>query len=751
MLLAEEQPLPDQLLIIKAPLSTKLRIDHRQGDAVARFYFTNPPSEILSSLDQQRGPFAHTFVQESLERNRLTVRVLLSTDALQIASKRVKHPSAWVISLTPRTTPYFPPRSALIGRLIGIVHVPSRPTLFADAPRDTPCSGNPKGEHLLSKDTLNISTEQALEKFTDAVVEPRCRTWLTSQLARQRLEAGGNIDIFQRWAFIFSSDQDTWATHTRAYSQASIIAAEVLSRLEYIPEADLILRDRRRFHTREYVSRTMALANHLSRIGQYNHAETLYGQLLRKGFQPQIIYSASLGRLRNFIAGNDPIGALKSVEEAFRSLPEVDQLPNTLWSLGGEGALAQDQPGLARKYFTRAARSKGRKGQALALIRLGDLEHSINRLESATTGWDMALKKGGNCNQAHIHLRKIVAFEPNISEILIVLKKLRRFSACFDVQLEAEYALGVIHLYRNNISEALDVARKIANRGTKKWGLKAPQQSLIGRVAEKSIASYERHMEFAEIVDLYEKELYPYRNRLDLLTKYRIAKAFDRIGTSERSAYELLELLVKNPNLEFQQDLIFTLGEVLIRANDLYRSDLILRHLSTSKQKKSNEWRYHRLAGLHDIASARPKSGIIQLRKAKKLLPSGDRRRKLEFHLASAYISTADIENAAYSLISATKSLSISAEKLLPVSITLLSECLRVCSQNVLKDLYFAVLSRIKYADLPSRIKAQLRLREIYPATEIEQSDDETRHQELWNRLTTLGLAEIADSTVEKR
>lgn len=726
-------------MVLKSSNNTKVSVNHISGDDVAEIIIENPPSNALEVMQEQTGGYAHSFEHQSLEANSLTVRAILSNGALNIEAKRIQSPPAWIISFIPNTQLPFPKRSELVGRVVGITSAPEYPVIFPPTPRDNPCTGNRHGELLLSQPPMVIVSGISLEQATQDIVEPICKSWVHAQLARSALENLQNIAPYQRWAFYFATNESMWELHKESYSQASLIAFEVLSRLDYIPEAELVIRDTKRFTSKAAVPKTLSLANHFAHLKKHNKAETLYRELIREGFSPDVLYKASLGRLLNLLDGEDPISGIKSVEKAYNLLPKDQHTTGILWNLGGEGALALGQPILAQKFYARAARSSDTLQQGRALLRLADLEAQIGRFKSANTGWKISKSKKWRCANSYIHLRNVLVNEKSVKEINSFLQKSSRFSLCETVRLEANYAITLINLINRDFEAAISEAKKVIEEGTALWGDTPPHRSLITRVAEYIFSYYDRHRAYAKSIELFERDFVHYKERLTPETRFLVGQAYIKIGASQRAAIELQELLIAHPNTSFSFDLMYQLGLALIKAKDPYRAELVVRHLNTLDKPKDFLWKYEHLAILSNLKENRPKEALKHIPKALAALPSGDRYSEMEFLRAKAYQKIGNPENAAKSLQTALSSPLITKQRALPLSINILSECIRRCSTSVLRKTTESIVSHLSIESIPPRLRMHLNKVSILREKKDDTGEDPQRT--LWNKLNSFGIA----------
>ena len=731
---------PDQVLILRSNSTTKLKVLHTEGDLIARLIIYSPPPDALTILRQQVGPFVRKIDHESLEGSRLQLTLRLTTGAVKIRPYRIKAPPSWTVTFTTRKQINFPDRAKLIGQASGLLKIPHYPTLLPAPQRDHPCTGNQDGEAILRGPMRHFETELSFLELVGDIAEPICRSWASAQLAAAALENQKALDPFNRWAFSFAAETQPWPFFSREFGHASLIAAEILSRSRYIPEAELLLRDGSRYKPSDAPFRAMVLANHLSSLHKHDEAETLYAQLIKEGFEPLILYRASLARTLNALSGGDVLGVMKYVEIATRLLPTYKELPAILWNIGGEAALALGEIRLARKYFKRAARSQGYAQQGLATLRLGDLELRAGRRKSALQGWAISQAKGWRCSQQLVHFRRVLTLEKDISEVMNYLQSSKKFSSCREISVEAGFALVEIYLKRGDLQLALDAALDLQRLSSTPWGKLSPEHVLLTKIARASAEQHMRHLDPAGLVDFYENRLIEHAHAFDNRTRFLIGQAYADIGVGSRASIELLELLIDQPNIGFKHELLCELGEAFLLANDHYRASLVVRNLKTLNPPPSIRWRFHMLAAEYNRTVSRYETALKHLQLAESKLPPGDR-------MALANLSKAKVLSALGRTTSASKALKIASssnrvttEDLLAPSTSILSECIRNCTRDTLRSTLNRVLARIGRESLTPRLRVNLRRIGLLPQ-EKQPPDEKDTKEELWTRLAKVEAA----------
>ncbi len=731
---AAEPPLPDQVLILRAPATTRLELDHRTGDRAFRLTAKNPPPGMRATLAEQRGPYVTGVEHLRRQGDETSLLVRLSTAAVTLKLRRLRRPTAFAIELIPLPRPPSPPLSELVGRVAGIVQAPPWPILLPVAPVEHPCTGNRDASAALRRHAHFTSTAE-LDRWLDLVTEPMCRTYCVAELAAGALAQGANLSPFERWAYTFSGQTRKWPLYPEAYAQVSLVAAEILTRLEYHPEARAILADASRYRETDAVARAMALANHFAARGERSEAETLYAQLVAEGFDPWIIYQASLGRAMNALAGDDLLGALSHVEMAQRRLGAVTDFPGTLWTVGGEAALARGEASLARRAFERLARARDPEDRALGLLRLADLEARSGRTKSALKGWEMARVAGRHCIDDHVHLRRVLALEENPGEVSRFLKSQAEFSRCPAVRLEAEFAQAVTALERGDHAGALDAAFAAERAEGWDFAVVRPAAELLDRVAREALARLERERDPAGLVLLFEARLEPRVLGFDPRTRLRIAEAYHQVGASMRGAEELIRLLTDHPGLPFREEATVRLGEALLAANDSFRTDLVLRHLDgrfpAGRERVERRW----LWGRYEAAMKRPQRALSHLVAARQGSGAGDRAAEIALDEAKVLLSLGRPLEAANALTAAAEAETLPPEALLAPVITSLSELARSGPTGPLPGLAKALVPRVGEDQISGRLASALARRRAWPG-----ADSEDPSRQLYGRLEALGV-----------
>ena len=733
--------LPDQILVLRAPPSTRLSAEHVPGDAVVRLKIVSPPRETLETLRSQRGSFVRDVEHLLLANGRLELMLRLTTDAVEVSVRRLRSPSAWAIELTPRPVPPFPKRSDMLGFLPGVPRVPFRPVILPPPSRDTPCTGNPDAPALLERSGRTISTEAQLESQLSLVDEPMCRAWIISSWAADTLEAGAPPAAFERWAYLFAVRTYDWPLHPAAFARASLVAAEVLTRRGYYPEAEALLADADRYGPQHAVSRAMALAGLFFERDERNEAETLYAELVAEGFEPSTIVKASTGRALNALSGGDTAGALAHVERARRAIEAPEGLPGALWVLGTEAALARNEIELARKYADWAARSADTDERAFGILRLADLEHRRGRTKSALKGWDIAEASRVRCVPELVQLRRVVASEKDVREIYRRLESQSSFALCEATQMEALYGLAEIHLSRGEELLALEPALRIAKEGVSRWGPARPQRALVTRIAASAVKRLERAEDPAELVRFFEAHLEPFVHLLAPESKHIIANAYREVGAPERAAHDLLDLVITQPDYPRREQLVLDLGYAFLGAKDTYRTDLVLRDLEANQASTASHWRRRRLVGRYQAAVGHPDRALSALSQARAAAPAGDIRKSVELEIARLQLEEGKLGAAVASYAAAADSDAIEPSELAALGIDLISECSRSCSQAVLERAAKTFSSRVGPDGLSPRLIELLDRRGVDGIASATASEPESSTREqLWSRLDALGI-----------
>lgn len=720
--------------MLRAPASTKLTVTHQLGDRVAEVRVENPPADTLKLLAGQVGPFVGKVEHLERVRNQLRLRVHLTTDAVRIATRRLRKPDGWAIEFIPQKAPPFPQPAELIGRLPGLIPPPARPVLFPLEPNDTPCTGNPDARAL--EGIAPPTSEPELERRVGIIDDRHCRMWASSRLAAKALELGRGPEPFERWAFLFSISDAEWPIYPEAFAQTSLVVAEILSRTGYIPEAETILADRARYRRRHAPFRAMALANLFALRGERNEAETLYRQLVADGFDPWTLHRASLARALNALEGGDTLGTLKYIEQAAQLIGDNAELPGDLWLVGGEAALALGELRLAQQHFQRAARSSSDLSRSVALMRLADLELQAKRKVSALKGWSVAEAAGFPCASDHAHLRRVITLEPDRGEVERFLASSSRFSRCEAVRMEAKYALTTIFILRGEERRALGLAVDIVRNGISRWGPARAHRALVTHVASSAVARMRRHGDDPAVVNFFEAALLPYAHLLTPETRLGIARSYVAVNAAARGAEELVDLVTDEPKLSFREEILLTLGEAFLAAGDTYRTDLVLRHLAAKAADGKQKARRQRLAGRYELEMGRFDRALGHIEQARALYPPGDRKDELALESTRALLGLERPSDAATQLRVALAAEALLDSQLVAPTIEVLSECTRSCSAASLRSTTAAAVARLGQDFMTPRLVARLARRGALDAAsgESETSD------KLWSRLQALGV-----------
>ena len=627
----------------------------------------------------------------------------------------------------------FPEPSKLIGRLPGLTDPPTRPVLFPEEPRDTPCTGNPDARSLLMDLTPVLLSELELEQKTREIGDPNCRDWAISRLAAAALSDGRDLRPFERWAFLFAFRPGDWARRPTAAAHISLVVAEVLDRQGYLPEVEALLGRSERFGAQEAPFRAMAVANHLATEGRQDDADAVYSELTRVGFDPWIIYQASLGGALNALAHGKPDRVLRYVGRAAALLDRSGVYPGGLWVVGGETALAQGKTTRARQFYERAAQSELERVRALGLLRLADLELRAGRRESALRGWEMSEAIASPCLQEHVHLRRVLTLEENRLETTRYLQSQAQHSRCPSLKMESLYASALINIHRGQELDALSPARALLKGGYSRWGSTRPERAVFTITARSAVERFQRHRDPAALVQFFEVHLEDHAHLLDAPTRATVARAYIAIGAAARGARELRRLLTDFPKPARRRELILDFGRALLEAGDTYRTDLVLRYLQSKfGEEERLDYRYQTLAGDYALAVNRPAEALQHLTRARSAAPAGDRQGEIALKLIGPQLALGRVGPATRALSQALRAQHLNDSSLVPPAIRVLSTCIRECKKETLRGTLTQVVDRLGSDSLTPRLSARLKSRGLLPG------DDRPPEKTLWSRLDSL-------------
>ncbi len=732
--------LPDQILVLKTENpKTSLKIRHVPGDKVARLFVKNPAADLLEVLNRQTGVYLLKAEHQIHAHSTQEILLRLSTDAVRIKVDRLKRPRGYTIALISSPKLPLPAPGRLLGHIPGIFTRPKVPVLFPSYARDTPCTGHRVAEDILAHDKDVFNTKEQLERRVADLIEPICRSYVISRLAAKAMERSLPVNAFERWAFNFAEDGNIWQRNRDSNTYASLVAAEVLSRKGYFPEAETLLTSKARFRRKSFASyHALAFANSLQFRGRFNEAETLYAQLVKKEFHASTIYYASLGRALNALNGEDPTGALIHAETALKLLPNYELFPGSLWIVGGEAALALGWLDLSQKHYRRAAKSNSVADRGIAELRLGDLEarrhQSSKWKKKAHAHYNSAQKAGGECFRELLHFRRTILDTRNRDKVLRFVKAAKSQSICEAERLEALFAISMAHLYANEDDDALAPAESLLETGQSKWGSAEPHKALITAISASIIDRMVRHQNWYAIAELYEKRLYQHKAQMTHKSVYWTGVAYDKVGLHQRGADLLLQLLTEKPRLRFKTDLIIALTTALLRQKDEYRGGLVCKYYFTRHSKAPKQWKMRQLAAEFDLMRNRPQEALKHLRKAASA-PKGDARILNAFLRADAHarLEKANLAASELSWIMRQRHhLDIDTRGL---GVRIFSLCARKCGKKVLNRLLASSPRDMHQNLVTDRVKYLMEKRGIASASIEDSPDKKKGDTSLWDRL----------------
>ncbi|HJL41577.1 MAG TPA: hypothetical protein RMG48_09750 [Myxococcales bacterium LLY-WYZ-16_1] len=679
---SEGPSITEQVLVLRAPRRTRLELKHLRGDRVASLTITRPPLDTLDTLRAQLGAHVVGVRRKSHVDGELRMMLDLSSESVRLRANRVRH--AWAIRAKPATLDDIPSKSALSGRLPGLVDPPPLPVPVPPEPGDSPCPARAASTRL----GWDRPAEHVEERFGD-VQNPRCADHLAAALALDALRSGQDLAPFERWAFNFDP-RHPWRDAPRAFAWVTQIAGEVLLRTGYHPEAEVALTSQAAFRLPSARPHQAASLANLAQVqGHHDDVAILVGGILPSAPESLRFAAAVVSFLAALSDGN-PERSIEIALETRKRMERPEERSGAMFAFAAEVALGLDRLDTAERLYGFAVKGNDRRTAQLARIRLMDL--SMRRGNEERARFRLAKASGWNpCIIAHLRLRSVLLGTDSLEKLERTLRQSVRRPACPSERREATFMLAKLHLDSGSAQRAVSLVVELDALLPPLLGAQRFAHALRDQVLTAAIARMVRHGQHLDLVRLYEERLKEHIP-LDPASRLQIGLSHLEIGLPEKAQNVLGRLMAEPPPEPLREDVAHALLASYLGGGDDYRADLVLSYLEDEHPDSPRRWSVALGRAELELHLGRPDRSLDHSRSAS--VPNGDPTFQKLWLESRALGARGDAVGATRALIAA---LEVPFEPQIPSEgpiVERLSEALRTGNRRLVEPLWSAVLRR---------------------------------------------------------
>ncbi len=730
------EPPAKQIVTVKGRSKTRARVVLQPGDRVAILSIRYPPRNILSVLESQTGPALIGIERLGLVDDTLRVALYLASEAFTVRVRMLRrHRGTFSILLTAREYEPGLPAHQLIGRIPDSPPRRPLPVVLPSRPRRHPCRRYPTVIRVLKMlDDHSPPEISNIKSLTSKVPDGRCSDYLFARVAARRLVRNEPLGPIQKWAYRFS-EQDRWASHQYAYSYTALVAAAVLTRTGFTPEAGVLLAtDRIQNSPRLTPYRGLLMSDLLIARNEQGTARGLLRALLDRTKSP-LIRDASQIRMLAFGPATEPDLPLAVSRPSSGAEDSRSSLFGELMLRWGELTLASESPERATEFFEYAATSPNFEIRTHAMLRLGDLtvRSKAPGFQKKAERYYDRVDERLDCLASLARLRRILldssdreALEQRVTDVI-------NHPICPGQALEARFAMAHLSALRDDFAYADQLLEAAEDLHEDRWLSRSCFDTLRTEIATQAVGRLFRNRDWQGLHKLYQSRLASRRETLAPPTLMMVAEALNEVGLHEQAAQLNRSALQRSSKTQEQERATLALADTYLKSDKLYLAEIVLKHFLEVRSSSKLIWR---ATMLHAELRVRQQNGVAALsalQSAEKSTPRGDPKTMHSVLQAEALYLLGRADDAALSLLSALRAPWHPALETRGVGVNVLSLCVRKCNASNLERLLKA-LRKTGHQDLLSdrvvywstkrgiRIDAQLR-------------DDDS----VWKRLDAIG------------
>lgn len=681
------EPAPGQVLLFQGARKTKVKLRFQPGDTVAYLDVRDPPAGLLKALRSEPGAVVREVERLSLSGRTLHLALHLRDADQRIRLLKRRKRRRWLFNLAfyPIEGPPVLKPARLLKEIAGVIPQPQPNTPFPSTPKTNPCETRRTAHALLDQmDGKEPLSARALRRAAGLVDAPRCRDFMMARAAIAADRAGQSLKPWSRWAFRISS-VDRWDGYPLAYSYTAMIAAHILTRLDFLPEANVLLSVGRIIKSQRLLpylaieSADLELA-----YKRYGQAEQILRSLLKARPSPELA-TAAYHRLA-LAALRDNKDAMAVVREAARRL-DFDPRHAAFWNLAGELALGAGEREEARRMFALGRRSRLPTDRAVARLRLTDMALADGAPHKAALKAYGAIKTEDPCLRGLLKHRERTLLSRDQERLENAIEDALAAPKCPGERVELSYAAAQFALLHRDFKEALRLIVRARETQEGRWGSIGPLGALERMIAGQSIEQLSRNRAPARLVELHTRSLKRYDAQLPTHQLIDIADAYAEQGLFSEAAELLLSRLRAQPDSPLRDEMNVKLLSAYLSGEDSYRFETVERFFLAQRKRSPLLWEALQLQAEHALSKKDGKTALSALDAAEKRTPQGDPRTRAQLRRAEALYLLGRADPAALELISVLQSTWRPSLERRGVAVNVSSICARQCSPKVLDRL----------------------------------------------------------------
>ena len=717
-----------QLIVLGAKKNTKAEISLVPGDTVAHLTITNAPAGLIEKLRQQIGPIVHRVERIGEAAGKLQIALYLNKSSVVPRLRKLgKRRRAFALTFWPSAKPPPVQPKLLIGRVPDTPPRPPWPIPIPKSPRRTPCTRFPKVGRLLGmlRDQSPPSMA-AISRFAETITDPQCQDFLMAHAAAHELTRDRAPDLISRWAYKFSN-QDRWTAYGYAYSFTALVAASVLLRSDFGPEAEILLAtDRIKKSRRLMPYRGLLMADLLVKSDPSTSIRLL--RALTSAENPDDIRTAAVARLLDLTPTPDASATRALLDDYVPKATKSSALYNEVALRAGELAFSIDAYRRAKSYFAIPAKSPSRRVFGHAELRLGDLAVALDRKPSVALKHYHRVDQRELCLAAMVRLRKSL-LDPNDREVVekTMLDMIAK-SECQGQELEARYAMAELSRLRDHFGYALGLVDDAEQLHERRKGSKEAFERLGARIADEGLDRMNRNRNWVALLDFYKQFLRERPDRLAPSSVRAIAEVLGRAGLHTEAAELLRATLKRDLPGEDVESLTLDLARSYLAAKKTYLTEVVLDFFQGVKSQSKRLWQINLVRAELLLRQRNGVAALDALNAADKSTPSGDPRARHALLKAEAEFYLGRADAAADSLLTSLQGEWQPPLETRGVAVNVMSLCARECSKTKLERLLKAIQNKGR-GDLVSD-----RIRYLSANRGID-SSDKLGDESVWKRL----------------
>lgn len=672
----------EQIVVVRLPSqASQITVSHQRGDAVVLLEAIDPPSGLVKTLEAQTGRFFRRAEHREMVGRRAVVALELSSEAVEISTKRVSKTPAIILTFEASANPLHPDHRSLFGAVPGVFEVGRLPLPLPPEAGDAPCPGRIANDRL----AWAVPAEHVDERFS-LISDPYCAEYLASRLAMEAANSGRSLAPFERWAYNFDPSR-VWSDHRRSHALVALVVGGVLARTAYYPEAEVVFGESRLFRPRSlryYQALGMA---HLELVrGRESEVRAIVDPLLESSAPDEVKAQGAIVMMLASTRVGQAEDALRAAERAWAAISDPPAAGGRVAALAGEVALADGKTRVAERWFEHAFSSEDGEPRRAAALRLADFwarRGAFRRAKRVLARVDPVTA----CEEALVGLRRRVMAMQEADEVLRFLEQTVQKPVCPAELREARFALAQTYVQVGLPEMAVPLAWQLRDELPIDYQHTNEPLPLLQRAFRAAAARLVRHQRWEGLTQLYAEHVAG-RDALELLdgpSLLQVARAHVEAGAPETASNILTTRLAQGVDQTSRRAISSLLLEAYLEAEDAYRADLVLKHMDREFAEISD---YVTALGRAQLALLEDKPSDAIRHALSVETPSGDPTSERLETLGRAYFEVGRLDDSARAYLSALRQPMPTELEHPEIIIRILSECAREPAAAPCADLY---------------------------------------------------------------